>query len=99
MAWNLHDGTEGMYQDPMGRRTPLRVIRVHNSMATVEWASGRTGRCSIRRIVSPNESEYRTLFEKDGDTWKLRPKFGIIGNGMPAFFDAIKKIMEPVEKC
>jgi hypothetical protein len=94
--WHLHDGTEAMYQDPMGRRTPLMVVRVHNQMATVEFASGNTGRVSLRRVVAPRVTEYEQHFEHDGGAWRHKgPKLGIVHNGMPAFFDAIKNIMEP----
>lgn len=92
-VWSLHDGTEAMYQDPMGRRTPLVVVKVHNTMATVEYASGNTGRLAARRLVRPRPAEYQQFFRHDGTAWRHRPNFGIVHNGMPAFFDAIKDAM------
>lgn len=62
VKWHLHDGVEAMYCDPMGRRTPCRVLRVHNSMATVEWESGNSGRASCRRLGAPTYEESKTHF-------------------------------------
>ena len=62
VKWHLHDGVEAVYCDPMGRRTPCRVLRVHNSMVTVEWESGNSGRVSAKRLGCPNYEESKTHF-------------------------------------
>ena len=106
--WHLHDGTEGVYQDPMGRRTPLRVIRVHNTMATVEFLSGKTGRVSCRRITAPTYTEalqhWPTVAAEMASEARRKaglaveddmpPKFGLIHNGMPKFFEALKAAVQ-----
>ena len=86
--WHLHSGTEGMYQDPFGRRTPLRAIKIHNQMATVEWASGKTrSRVSCRRITAPTYAEALVHWpELAADMLESDPRFGIISNEMPVFF-------------
>ena len=62
VKWHLHDGVEAMYCEPLGRRTPCRVIRVHNSMVTIELASGSTTRVSAKRLGCPNYEESQTHF-------------------------------------
>ena len=62
VKWHLHDGVEAMYCEPLGRRTPCRVIRVHNSMVTVELASGSATRVSAKRLACPNYDESKTHF-------------------------------------
>lgn len=61
-AWTLHDGVEAMYQEPLGRSTPVVVIRIHTSMASIELESGSRCRCSIRRLRRPTFAEALTHF-------------------------------------
>lgn len=101
MAWHLHAGTEAMYVEPLGRRTPVKVWGIANVMAQIEvvGGNGSRSRCKCSRLKAPTPAEAREFFPEmfasmceDANPVRaedIGQPIGLINNGMPAFFKAL----------